>query len=66
MPGGARVSQEPVSKETREISFFNQINLTTDKECSQISTLGITAILKKIQSALGNELLKILTNKHSD
>lgn len=42
--------QEPVSKETMEISLFNQINLTTDKECSQISILGITVIIKRKSS----------------
>lgn len=48
MPGGATENhQEPVSKETMEISVFDQTNLTTDKECSEISILGITVILKE-------------------
>lgn len=33
-----------------EISLLNQINLTTDKECSQISILGITVIIKRKSS----------------
>lgn len=47
MPGEAGYDQEPVSKETTELSLFNKINLTTDKECSQISILGITVTLKE-------------------
>lgn len=48
MPGGAReYHQEPVSKVTMEISLFDQMNLTTDKECSPVSILGITIKLKE-------------------
>lgn len=49
--------QEPVSGNNRNL--FNKINLTTDKECSQISILGISVILKENQPALGNETLFI-------